>query len=230
MQTPTVYLIGERNSIKLSHQAIEESIQLYQNKMDSALTYRWIPTSLLSADTLQDILAPATAIWCTPGGFYTSNTGARLAVRYARENHRPFLGTCGGFQHALMEYCENVLGRPAHHQELDSTIPDPLISRLAHLQAGIQAPIHTAAGSWLAQVLGATTSTEEFTCQYGLNPIFEPMVTGPGLEFIARDEANQVRAFRLQDHPFFVGTLFQPERRAFTGALHPLVQAFLARA
>jgi CTP synthase (UTP-ammonia lyase) len=47
------------------------------------------------------------------------------------------------------------------------------------------------------------------------------------LEFVGRDEAGQVRAFRLATHRFFVGTLFQPERRALSGVLHPLVYAFL---
>jgi CTP synthase (UTP-ammonia lyase) len=36
--------------------------------------------------------------------------GALLAIRHARESAIPFLGTCGGFQHAVLEYARNVLG------------------------------------------------------------------------------------------------------------------------
>jgi CTP synthase (UTP-ammonia lyase) len=39
-----------------------------------------------------------------------------------------------------------------------------------------------------------------------------------------------VRAVELRGHPFFFGTLFQPERTALRGVLHPLVHAFLAAA
>jgi CTP synthase (UTP-ammonia lyase) len=37
-------------------------------------------------------------------------TGALAAIRHARERRLPFLGTCAGFQHAVVEYARNVLG------------------------------------------------------------------------------------------------------------------------
>jgi CTP synthase (UTP-ammonia lyase) len=44
----------------------------------------------------------------------------------------------------------------------------------------------------------------------------------------ARDAAGEVRAVELDGHPFFVGTLFQPERSALRGQVHPLLTAFVA--
>ena len=38
--------------------------------------------------------------------------GVLSAIRFARETGRPFLGTCGGFQHALIEYARNVCASP----------------------------------------------------------------------------------------------------------------------
>jgi len=50
----------------------------------------------------------------------------------------------------------------------------------------------------------------------------------PGsLEIAARDEDGGVRAVELRDHPFFIGTLFQPERAALRGETPPLVKAFV---
>jgi CTP synthase (UTP-ammonia lyase) len=47
-------------------------------------------------------------------------SGALLAIRYAGENDVPFIGTCGGFQHAVIEYARNVLGwADAAHAETD---------------------------------------------------------------------------------------------------------------
>jgi CTP synthase (UTP-ammonia lyase) len=37
-----------------------------------------------------------------------------------------------------------------------------------------------------------------------------------------------VRAIELDRHPFFIGTLFQPERSALRDRRHPLVTAFVA--
>jgi len=52
-------------------------------------------------------------------------------------------------------------------------------------------------------------------------------VAGP-LRESARDDTGDLRAVELDDHPFFVATLFQPERAALRGQPAPLVNAFLA--
>ena len=36
--------------------------------------------------------------------------GALAGIRFARETSRPFLGTCAGFQHGVIEFARNVLG------------------------------------------------------------------------------------------------------------------------
>jgi CTP synthase (UTP-ammonia lyase) len=36
-----------------------------------------------------------------------------------------------------------------------------------------------------------------------------------------------VRVVELESHPFFIATLFQPERTAFKGVVHPLLRAFV---
>jgi CTP synthase (UTP-ammonia lyase) len=79
-------------------------------------------------------------------------------------------------------------------------------------------------------MIGGVESIEEFNCNYGLAASFESIFAGSDLRFTAYDEAKQVRAFALVGHPFFVGTLFQPERRALVGVLHPIVRAFLQHA
>lgn len=44
----------------------------------------------------------------------------------------------------------------------------------------------------------------------------------------AVDASGDLRAVELVDHPFFVCTLFQPERAALRGKTPPLATAFLA--
>jgi CTP synthase (UTP-ammonia lyase) len=51
-----------------------------------------------------------------------------------------------------------------------------------------------------------------------------------GLCFSGFDEAGEVRALELPSHPFFLGTLFQPERSALQNQPHPIVQAFVQAA
>ena len=227
MKQKSIALIGERDLAKPAHAGIEASLALYERQTGRPVSFRWIPTTALTSDRAPDLLGDATGVWCVPGSPYADTAGALRAIGYARQRPCAFLGTCGGFQHALMEYGGAVLGRKAVHQELDGGAADPLIMKLSCSLAGVQARVLAPPGSWYERVVGAADSVEEFNCNYGLSAAFEPYFVGSGLEFVARDEAGQVRAFRLRDHPFFVGTLFQPERRALRGSLHPLVHAFI---
>lgn len=230
MPPPEIILVGERDPAKRAHAGIEASLALFQRDIDSTLTFRWVPTATLSAATVANVLSSASGVWCVSGSPYESTEGALHAIRFAREQRRAFLGTCGGFQHALMEFSQNVLGRDAAHAEMDAAALDPLIVQLTCSLSGARAKIIAPPDSWYARILGAAESMEEFNCNYGLAPAFVPIFADSDLEFVAHDEAGQVRAFRLNKHPFFAGTLFQPERRAFTGSLHPLVRTFFENA
>jgi CTP synthase (UTP-ammonia lyase) len=71
-------------------------------------------------------------IWCVPNSPYAYTDGALWAIEWARTRRVPFLGTCGGFQHALLEFARHVLGRDsAAHAELDPDATFPLIAPLA---------------------------------------------------------------------------------------------------
>jgi len=225
----TIALIGERDPAKRAHAGMEASFALLERLSPGSVGFRWVPTKSIAPGSAAEVLRDASAVWCSPGSPYENTEGALEAIRHAREEGKPFFGTCGGFQHALMEYCANVLGRAAVHQELSGEAADPLIIKLSCSLAETRARVIAPAGSWYAETVGASESTEEFNCNYGLSPTFEPCFAGSKMEFVARDEQGQVRAFRLAGHPFFVGTLFQPERRALGGALHPLVKAFFEK-
>lgn len=49
-----------------------------------------------------------------------------------------------------------------------------------------------------------------------------------GLVVAARADDAGVEAVELQDHPFFIATLFQPQMGASSGQpIHPLIRAFI---
>jgi CTP synthase (UTP-ammonia lyase) len=153
--------------------------------------------------------------------------GALLAIRHAREARIPFLGTCGGFQHAVIEYAQHVLGwSDADHAE---SSPEAERAVITPLTCGIlegEGSVRLFPGTRIAAAYGVPEATEEYLCRYGVNPVFrEALVAGP-LRAAADDEAGDLRAVELDHHPFFVATLFQPERAAFKGRSAPLVVSF----
>jgi len=226
MKPRRIALIGERNLSHRSHQGIEASLVLFRRDVDPQLEFTWIATNGITPDSVESVLRDCTGLWCTPGSPYANTAGALLAIRHARIGRKTFLGTCGGFQHALMEYAQNVLGRPAEHAEMNPAAGSPLIMKLSCSLVGTTGRIIATDPERFAALLGGRESTEEFHCNYGFNDDLAGIFQDSGLKFVAHDAEGQLRAFRLDDHPFYVGTLFQPERRALLGALHPLVRAF----
>jgi CTP synthase (UTP-ammonia lyase) len=225
MHKLTIALIGDYNPSVKAHQAIPRALAL-ASEGDIDCHWEWVHTSTLTGD-LSDRLADYDGVWCVPASPYANPRGALNAIRFARETGRAFLGTCGGFQHAIMEYAEAVWGVAAAHAETDADAIDPVIAPLNCSLVEQSGELYFEPRSRLASIYGVGSTSEEYHCRYGLNPRYaERLKSGP-LRIAARDGAGDVRAIELDGHPFFIGTLFQPERSAFSGRKHPLIRAFV---
>jgi CTP synthase (UTP-ammonia lyase) len=74
--------------------------------------------------------------------------------------------------------------------------------------------------------MGAGPSTERFFCRFGLAGRYEPILEAHGLVISGRDDGGDARVAELPDHPFYVGSLFQPELASDPTWVHPLIAAF----
>ena len=225
---PSVALIGDYNPTVIAHKAIPAALDRAAAEGGFSLNWTWVHTSGLGADVVQD-LGAFSAIWCVPASPYANTAGAVAAIRFARETRRPFLGTCGGFQHALLEYAEALWGlSTAPHAELDPEAPEPVIAQLDCAVVEATGEVRFAPGSRLAAIYGALRATETYRCRYGLNPRYAAWLEVGPLRVSARDGSGDVRAVELEGHPFFIATLYQPERAVLTGRSHPLIAAYVA--
>ena len=218
-------LIGDYDAAVTAHRAIPRAITLASGQLGLDVAPVWIHTSRL--DDLS-ILSNAAGVWCVPASPYANTRGALAAIRWARVGGIPFLGTCGGFQHALLEVAESLweIEHPVH-AELEPEQPHPVIAPLSCSLVEVTGELRFAPGSRLASAYGRTNATEGYHCRYGLNPRFQEHLNCGPLRATAWDPAGEVRAVELDSHPFFVATLFQPERQALRGAVPPLVASFL---
>ncbi len=113
-----VALVGDFNPSVVAHQAIPKALELAGAQHGVEVEPVWVHTSSISGAEAR--LAGFDGFWRVPASPYAHTMGALAAIRYARERGRPFLGTCGGFQHALIEYARNVCCMPeAEHAETD---------------------------------------------------------------------------------------------------------------
>jgi len=228
MPPTRVALVGDFNPAVIAHQAIERSFELAKQSALAPVEPAWVGTEKLIPGESQ-LLGNFDGIWCVPASPYRNEEGALWAIRFAREHFVPFLGTCGGFQHALIEYARNVLGLAnAEHAELNGAATLAFVSRLGCPLVETSQAVKVVGDTLFGEVYGSNSGLEGYCCSYGLNPEFEHLLGRGPLEIVARAADGEARAFALRGHPFFIGTLFQPERRALTGWLHPLVSAFFA--
>lgn len=221
----SIGLVGDHDATVTAHRAIPLALGLAAEALAIEIRPEWVPTHEIREGAR---VAAFDALWCVPASPYENMEGALSAIRFAREMHRPFLGTCGGFQHAVLEYARNVLGwEDADHAETAPDAARPVIAPLACALVEVRDAICLRTGTRIASAYGESEITEGYHCNYGLNPAFrERLVAGP-LRATAEDKAGEVRAVELDGHPFFVATLFQPERAALEGRLPPLVAAFV---
>jgi CTP synthase (UTP-ammonia lyase) len=221
-----IALVGDHNENVVAHRAIPIALKLAVSELRADVSWEWLSTRDLppAGDARLERYA---AIWCVPGSPYDNMQGVIEAIRFARLQKRPFLGTCAGFQHALLEYAQSVWGIDAMHAETSPGAKDPVIAPLVCSLVEVSAGLRFERGSRLRAIYGRDSADEEYHCNYGFNPLYaERLQTGP-LEVAARDGEGGARAFELRDHPFFIGTLFQPERAALRGRTPPLVKAFV---
>lgn len=226
-----IALIGDFSPDVVAHRAIPRALELACAAAGTDVTWRWIATRDLRAPARD--LQPFEAVWAVPGSPYENAAGMFDAIRFARESGRPFLGTCGGFQHALIEFARNVAGiSEADHAESNASATTLIITPLSCSMVEKTASVRFVEGSRLREIYDADGAQEGYHCNYGCNPDHRSALETAGLRFTAFDDAGEIRGAELprSSHPFFVGTLFQPERRALCGTVPSLVRAFVTAA
>lgn len=220
MTSARIALVGDRSQRVLAH-----------GRIPVALEHCGVPVSATWVGS-SDVRGPADlagfdGVWLVPGSPYASRDGALAAVTAARTAGVPFLGTCGGFQHALLEIARNVCGMFVDHAEqpLDEGA-EALIVPLSCSLVGAEATVVVRPGTLAATLLGAGPRVERFFCSYGLADRFVAALESAGLVFSAADADGSARIVELPGHPFFVASLFQPELSSDETSVHPLIRAF----
>ncbi|MEP6835071.1 MAG: hypothetical protein ABJB74_16915 [Gemmatimonas sp.] len=222
-----VVIVGDDHPVIQGYTEICEALQHASRLLALEVETQWLPTSALETDTKRQ-LGSYDALWCGPWGPYENGSGALQAIKFARESRVPFLGTCAGFQHAVIEFSRTVLGLDrAEHAESNSlgglnvinALPEPLLERTSAVALD---PV-----SRTARIYRRTISAEKYRCAFGLNPAYLAQVHGAGLRVTGVNETGVAAIVELTSHPFFFGTLFLPECTSRPGAPHPLITAYL---
>jgi CTP synthase (UTP-ammonia lyase) len=191
------------------------------------LEFTWLPTDALERSECES-LDNLNGLLCAPGSPYRSMKGALGAIRFARVRGLPFLGTCGGFQHAVIEYAQNVLGAvDAQIEEVDPEASALFISALSCSLVGETRRILIKEGSMVSRIYGQAAVEERYNCNFGLNPRYQSLLDVSGFRVSGMDETGEARILELEGHAFYVATLFQPQLSSTPENPHKLITAYL---
>ncbi|RPJ04496.1 MAG: hypothetical protein EHM36_10465 [Deltaproteobacteria bacterium] len=88
-----VGVIGDYDPNMRFHVATNEALKHAAAALSVSVESSWLPTPSLANEPVGTTLRPFDALWCSPGSPYKSMDGALQAIRFAREQGWPFVGT-----------------------------------------------------------------------------------------------------------------------------------------
>ena len=92
-RTIRIGIVADYDPKNKYHVATEQSVAHAAEALGIAAESFWLDTDTLDKDSTGARLAECDAIWCGTSSPYRSMEGALRAIRFARENGWPFIGT-----------------------------------------------------------------------------------------------------------------------------------------
>jgi CTP synthase (UTP-ammonia lyase) len=118
----------------------------------------------------------------------------------------------------------------AEHEETAPQAAHLLISKMVCSLAGKAGIVKIVPGTIAYRLYGKEEVTEQFRCNYGLNPEYQEIVRQGELRMSGTGPDGEARIVELPDHHFFVATLFVPQLSSTLERPHPLIVGYVQAA
>jgi len=238
----TIGLIGKYVELQDSYKSILESFIHAGAVNEVKVNVRSIHSEYINETNLKDKLRGLNGILVAPGFGERGIEGKIEAVRYARENHIPFLGICLGMQMAVIEYARNVLGlKDANSTEIAESTDNPVINLMEEQKNIIDKGGTMRLGAWDCEIAkgslvnevygGQTSISERHRHRYEFNSDYREQLEAAGLRASGiNTRTGLVEIVELEDHPWFIGVQYHPEYKSTVANPHPLFVGFVKAA
>ncbi|KAE9393096.1 CTP synthase [Gymnopus androsaceus JB14] len=234
--TVNIVLVGKYTDLKDSYMSVTKSLEHSAFRVNRKLNVQWVESSDLEPEAQREHPLRYHDAWravvgaggiLVPGGFGNRGIeGMLLAIKHARENNKPYLGICLGFQLAVIEWARNKMNIPdATSTEFDQNTKNPAIIFMPEIskthmggtmRLGLRPTVfQQGTETWSkARKLygGAGKIWERHRHRYEVNPDWVEKLSASGLSFVGKDEKGErMQVLELHDHPFFMGLQAHPE-------------------
>lgn len=239
-KTTKIALVGKYVELQDAYISVAEALKHAGYAHDTDIDIDWINAENVTAENAAELLKDADGI-LVPGGFGDRGVEGKIeAIKYARENNKPFLGICLGMQMAAVEFARNVLGlEGAHSTELADT-KYPIIDLLPDqedvedlggtLRLGLY-PCKLKEGSRAQAIYGEELVYERHRHRYEFNNEFREAMEAAGLVFSGLSpDGRLAEIIELPEKDFFVAAQFHPEFVSRPQRPQPLFRDFIGAA
>ncbi|WOF15371.1 CTP synthase (glutamine hydrolyzing) [Methanoplanus sp. FWC-SCC4] len=194
--------------------SIKEALRHAGRNLSTEVEIRWIDAEDYEDKDLEDVDGIL-----IPGGFGPRGIEGKIrAIKFARENNKPFLGLCLGFQLAVIEYCRGVLGwADATSEEMGegrhviAILPEQEdVTDLGGTMRLGDCEIDLKPDTKIAKLYGKKSVVERHRHRYEVNPTYIADIEKAGLVFSGACK-NRMEACEIPKNTFFLATQSHPE-------------------
>src|SRR6266566_140156 len=221
----TIAVTGKYTALRDAYASIIKAGEHCGTHLGVDVQFKWLDTTEIAPDNVERELAGCHGI-IVPGGFGVRGTEGKIeCIRYARENHVPYLGLCLGFQMAVIEFARNVCGiAEANSSEFDPRCKSCVIDILTEQKKIEGLGGNMRLGGKEIEVRPDTLAARlfdnarkirlRFRHRYEVDPKYIATLEQQGMAFSGKHPTQpimQILELPQELHPFFIGTQAHPE-------------------
>ena len=236
--TVNIGLVGKYVELQDSYKSILEGFVHAGAENYVKVNVISIHSEYITANNAEEKLKNLDGILVAPGFGSRGIEGKIETVKYARENHIPFLGICLGMQMAVIEYARNVLHyENANSTEMNDNTPYPVITVMEEQKTITDKGGTMRLGGWDCEIKEGTKAfdiyqstfiNERHRHRYEFNNYYLDAFEKAGLVASGfNPDTKLVEIIELPGHPFFVAAQYHPEYKSTVANLHPLFVSFV---
>jgi CTP synthase len=248
----TIAIVGKYIDLEDSYKSLNEALIHGGIANNARVHLKFVDSENITKENVVEILKDANGV-LVPGGFGDRGIPGKLeAIRYAREQKKPYFGICLGMQLCVIEFARNVCGiKDADSTEFNKDTPGPIIfllkewfdyqkqtkqvrdeqfcygatMRLGAFPCGLTSPSKAFEAYKMKKI------SERHRHRYEFNNTFLDELEKNGMRITGMcPDADLVEIVEIPDHPWFLGCQFHPEFKSRPHDPHPLFSAFIAAA
>ena len=233
-----IALVGKYVELHDAYISVVEALTHGGLANETNVNIKWVNAMEVTKESSSEVFKNVDGI-LVPGGFGDRGVEGKIeAIRFARENNKPFLGICLGMQTAVIEFARNVLGYDgANSSEIDPETSYPVIDLMPEqkdiedlggtMRLGVY-PCKLDSKSNSYNEYGNELIYERHRHRYEFNNQFRKEITEAGMKIVGTSpDGRLVEIVEVENHPWFVAAQFHPELKSRPNRPHPLFVGFI---